>query len=54
MDDVKVENAPYNVIPVTEYDPFEVRKIRIVSYNKIMSTPSLQGELCSFWQTMYY
>lgn len=39
MDDVKVENVPYNVIPVTEYDPFEVRKYaRIVSYYKIMST----------------
>lgn len=39
MDDVEVENVPYNVIPVTEYDPFEVRKYsRIVSYYKIMST----------------
>lgn len=39
MDDVKVETVPYNVIPVTEYDPFEVRKyFRIVSYYKIMST----------------
>ena len=27
MEDVKVENTPYNVIPVTEYDPFEVRKL---------------------------
>ncbi|KAJ7361843.1 hypothetical protein OS493_014485 [Desmophyllum pertusum] len=25
MDDVKVENVPYNVIPVTEYDPFEAK-----------------------------
>lgn len=24
MDDVQVENVPYKVIPVTEYDPFEV------------------------------
>ena len=40
MDDAKVENVPYNVVPVTEYDPFEVRKYsRIVSYMyyKIMS-----------------
>lgn len=35
-----MENVPYNVIPVTEYDPFEVRKYAriIVSYDKIMST----------------
>ena len=34
-----MENVPYNVIPVTEYDPFEVRKYsRIVRYYKIMST----------------
>ena len=36
-----MENGPYNVIPVTEYDPFEVRKysrIIFVSYYKIMST----------------
>lgn len=24
MDDLKVENIPLSVIPVTEYDPFEV------------------------------
>ena len=26
MDDEKLDNVPYNVIPVTEYDPFEVRR----------------------------
>lgn len=26
MDDDRVDNAPYSVIPVTEYDPFEVRQ----------------------------
>ncbi|XP_078381865.1 uncharacterized protein LOC144664608 isoform X5 [Oculina patagonica] len=25
MDDLKVDNVPYNVIPVTEYDPFEAK-----------------------------
>lgn len=39
MDDVKVNNIPYSVVPVTEYDPFEVGMFRVVSYYiKIMST----------------
>lgn len=27
MEDAKVENSRYNVIPVTDYDPFEVCRI---------------------------
>lgn len=34
MDDVKVENVPYNVIPVTEYDPFEVGVLNLLLYIK--------------------
>lgn len=36
MDDLKVENVPLNVIPVTEYDPFEVCPLRCYKI-KIMS-----------------
>ena len=30
MDELKVENVPLHVIPVTEYDPFEVCVITLV------------------------
>lgn len=43
MDELKVENVPLHVIPVTEYDPFEVCVITLVLIELI--------SLCSYKTT---
>lgn len=44
MDEFKVENVPLHVIPVTEYDPFEVCVITLVLIE-------LKLSLCSYKTT---
>lgn len=44
MDKLKVENVPLHVIPVTEYDPFEVCVITLVLIE-------LKLSLCSYKTT---
>lgn len=46
MDELKVENVPLHVIPVTEYDPFEVCVITLA-----IVLIELKLSLCSYKTT---